>query len=116
MHRGLPAVLLIGLLLGVAACKGEERNPIIVGTDRITVINLTDTAWRDVEVWLNDHYRVQSRDLAAGQRLDIPIRVFVAAYGQHFDPKKQYPSGVEVDAMGSDGKPVKLVWGKGRRR
>jgi hypothetical protein len=116
MHRLLPAVLLTGLLLFAPACKGDERNPIQVGPERITVINLTDTAWREVEVWLNDHYRVQARELAAGQRLEVPIGVFVAGFGQRFDPKKQIPSGVEVDATGTDGRPVKLVWGKGRRR
>ena len=105
-----------GLLLTTAACRGEEPNPIRVGTDRITVINLTSTAWRDVDVWLNDHYRVQAPELAPGQRLEVPLGVFVAAYGQRFDPKKQIPAGVEVDATGADGTPVKLVWGKGRRR
>mgnify|MGYP002392420888 CR=1 FL=1 len=70
----------------------------------------------DVEVWLNDHYRVQQRDLAPGGRLEIPLGVFVAAFGQNFDPKKQVPFGIEVTAVAADGKPVKIVWGKGRRR
>jgi hypothetical protein len=116
MHRLVPAALVTGLLLGALACKAEEPTPIRVGTDRITVINLTATPWRDVEVWLNDHYRAQSRDLAPGQRLEVPLGVFVAGFGQRFDPKKQIPSGIEVDATGADGKPVKLIWGKGRRR
>jgi hypothetical protein len=116
MYRLASAILLAGLLLGVSACTSEEPRPIRVATDRITVINLTDTAWRDVEVWLNDHYRVQARELAAGQRLDVPLTVFIAGFGQRFDPKKQIPFGIEVDAMGADGKPVKVVWGKGRRR
>jgi len=116
VHRLLPAALVMGLLLGAMACKAEEPTPIRVGTDRITVINLTATPWRDVDVWLNDHYRAQARDLAPGQRFEVPLGNFVAAYGQLFDPKKQVPAGVEVDATGADGKPVKLVWGKGRRR
>jgi hypothetical protein len=116
MHRPLSAALVAGLLLCALACKGEEPVPIRVGTDRITVINLTDAAWRDVDVWLNDHYRAQVRELAAGQRVEVPLGVFVAGFGQRFDPKKQIPSGVEVDAVAADGKPVKLVWGKGRRR
>jgi hypothetical protein len=116
MVRVLTAVLLAGVSLGILACKGEEPRPIRVGTDRVTVINLTDTAWRDVEVWLNDHYRVQQRDLVPGQRLEIPLGVFVAAYGRNFDPKKQVPFGIEVAAVAADGKPVTIVWGKGRRR
>jgi hypothetical protein len=116
MKRLLTAGLLAVLVLIVGSCAGEERNPIMVGTDRITVINLTATGWRDVEVWLNDHYRVQAPELAAGGRLEIPMGVFVAAFGQRFDTKKQIPFGVEVSAMGANGKPVKLIWGKGRRR
>jgi hypothetical protein len=54
--------------------------------------------------------------LLPGQRLDVPIGVFIAGWGQRFDPRKQSPFGVEVDAKGSDGKPVRLTWGKGRRR
>jgi hypothetical protein len=116
VRRLLAGALVIGVLAGVLACNKEEPNPVRVGTDRVTVINLTDTAWRNVDVWLNDHYRVQQRDVAPGQRLEIPLNVFVAAYGQKFDPKKQIPSGIEVDAVAADGKPVRIVWGKGRRR
>jgi hypothetical protein len=116
MRRFLAGVLVAGVLIGAPACDKDEPNPVRVGTDRVTVINLTDTAWKDVEVWLNDHYRVQQRDLAPGGRLEIPLGVFVAAFGQKFDPKKQIPSGIEVAAVGADGKPVKIVWGKGRRR
>ncbi len=116
MRRILSVVLLAGILGGALACTKEEPRPLRVGTDRVTVSNLTDTAWRDVEVWLNDHYRVQQRDLAPGQRLEIPLGVFVAAFGQNFDTKKQVPFGIEVTAVAADGKPVKIVWGKGRRR
>jgi hypothetical protein len=116
MRRFLACALIAGVLGGVSACDKEEPRPVRVGTDRVTVINLTNMAWRDVNVWLNDHYRVQQRDLAPGQRLEIPLRVFVAAFGQKFDPKKQIPSGIEVDAVAADGTPVKIVWGKGRRR
>ena len=116
MRRALAIGLLTCLLFGLPACKGEEPNPIKVGTDRITVTNLSDTAWRDVNVWLNDHYRAQARELGPGQRLEVPLGVFVAGFGQRFDAKKQTPLGVEVDAVGADGKAVTLKWGRGRRR
>ena len=116
MKRLLAGVLVAGIAFTALACQGEEPQPIRVSTDRVTVINLTGTAWRNVDVWLNDHYRAQARDLAPGQRLEVPLRVFVAAYGQRFDTRKQIPFGIEVDAVAADGKPVTLVWGKGRRR
>jgi hypothetical protein len=116
MRRVLAGVLVSGLLTGALACHNEEPHPVTVGTDRVTVINLTGTAWRNVDVWLNDHYRAQAPELVPGQRLEIPLRTFVAAFGQHFDPTRQIPSGIEVDAVAADGKPVTIVWGKGRRR
>ena len=50
MRRILSVVLLAGILGGALACTKEEPRPLRVGTDRVTVSNLTDTAWRDVEV------------------------------------------------------------------
>jgi hypothetical protein len=116
MRRPVYALLAAALLTVLAACSIEERHPIIVAQDHVTVINMTDTAWTGVDVWLNDFYRAQVNQLLPGQRLDVPISVFTAGWGQRFDPKKQSPFGVEVTAMGSDGKPVHLTWGKGRRR
>jgi len=121
MTRGrlLLSVIAIGVAAAVfypRACSDVEVEAIVVEGGRVTVTNKTGTDWSDVEVWLNDHYRGQLRSLVAGQRLDIPIRTFVAGYGQNFDPRKQAPYGVEVTAKASDGTPVRLTWGQGRRR
>jgi hypothetical protein len=102
-------------LAALAACSKDERQAIVVQKDRISVFNLTDAAWTDVDVWLNDHYRVQAAGLVPGQRLDIPIGVFIAGYGQRFDNRRQAPFGVEVDARRADGRPVRITWGRGRR-
>jgi hypothetical protein len=106
----------LGFLFFPRACSDVEPQSIIVQADRVTVINTTDAAWSDVEVWLNDHYRGQARELAAGQRLDMPVRRFVAGFGRNFDPAQQAPYGVEVTATGANGEPVRILWGKGRRR
>jgi hypothetical protein len=116
MHRTAAALLVAALVTALASCSSEEPQPIAVAQDRISVINMTNAAWADVDVWLNDHYRAQAAQLLPGQRLDVPIGVFIAGWGQRFDRKKQSPFGVEVTAKGSDGKPVRLTWGKGRRR
>jgi hypothetical protein len=116
MHRTAAALLAAALLGLLAACSGDEPQPIVVAQDRISVINMTSTTWTDVDVWLNDHYRAQAPRLLPGQRMDVPIGVFIAGWGQRFDRKKQAAFGVEVTAKGSDGKPVRLTWGKGRRR
>lgn len=114
--RRVAASFLVAALVVLAACSGEEKHPIIVAPDRITVINMTTVTWTDVDVWLDNYYRAQAPQLLPGQRLDVPVGVFIAGWGQRFDPKKQAPFGVEVTAKGSDGKAVRLSWGKGRQR
>jgi hypothetical protein len=116
MHRTAAALLVTALVVAFAACSRDEPEPIVVVQDRISVINLTSATWTDVDVWVNDFYRAQAPQLLSGQRLDVPIGVFTAGLGQRFDRKKQVPVGVEVTARGSDGKPVLLTWGRGRRR
>ncbi|HEY3382386.1 MAG TPA: hypothetical protein VGK32_11500 [Vicinamibacterales bacterium] len=110
------AALALLVVTMVVACRGEEPESIVVAADRVTVFNRTAGRWTEVDVWLNDHYRVQVRELAAGQRLDVPITVFVAGFGQRFDTKRQSAFGVEVTARDGAGTPVRLTWGKGRRR
>ena len=72
--------------------------------------------WQNVEVWLNDHYRVTKSRMPPGERFSIPLSAFVAGFGQRFDAARQPIRGVEVTASAAGGRPVKLVWGTGRRR
>jgi hypothetical protein len=113
-----PVIVLavLGYFFVPRACSDVQRQSIIVESGRISVVNVSDDPWTDVDVWLNDHYRMQARALAPGQRLVMPTRAFVAGFGQLFDPAKQSPYGIEVTAMGGDGKPVRLTWGERRRR
>jgi len=90
--------------------------PILVGEGRVTVHNRTASAWTDIEVWVNDHYRVTARRLEPGGRLEVPLGNFVAGFGQRFDARRQVVFGVEVTARDAKGRGVRLVWGKGRRR
>jgi hypothetical protein len=117
MRRAVGGVLMLWLaVVGLAGCSHEEPPVFLVAPTQISVFNRTDHTWKAVDVWLNDHYRVQAPELLPGGRLDIPIRTFVAGWGQHFDTRRQVPFGIEVDAKDSTGQPVRLVWGKGRRR
>jgi hypothetical protein len=116
MLRPAAALLVSALVVFFTACSADQPRPIVVASDRISVVNMTGATWADVDVWLNDHYRAQAPQLLPGQRLDVQIGVFIAGWGQRFDRKKQAPFGVEVTAKGSDGRPVRLTWGKGRRR
>jgi hypothetical protein len=108
-------VLLLAVLVLGAGCR-ERREPIRVERGTLIVENQTSQDWTDLEVWLNDHYRVTTRRLEAGGQFVIPLRTFVAGFGQRFDPQRQHVEGVEVTAAAADGEPVRLVYGTGRRR
>lgn len=82
----------------------------------MSVENQTGERWTDIEVWMNDHYRVTARGLEPGGRLVVPLDAFVAGFGQRFDRRRQAVFGIEVTARAASGRDVRLVWGKGRRR
>ncbi len=115
-------ILLAVLLLVVGAtvlpryCRSDQRRAIRVEERRVVITNLTGTSWSDVEVWLNGYYRAQARGLAADQRLEVPLDVFISGWRQRFDPRRQAPAGIEVTARGADGRAIALSWGTGRRR
>jgi hypothetical protein len=100
----------------MAACRTAPAPPIAVSGRTLTVQNQTTAEWRNVEVWVNDHYRVTKSVMPAGERFAIPLTAFVAGFGQRFNPARQVVQGVEVTASTKDGKQVKLVLGRGRRR
>jgi hypothetical protein len=102
--------------LGVPGCGTPPPEPISFEGRAIVVTNLTADEWQNVEVWLNDHYRVTKSRMPPGERFSIPLSAFVAGFGQRFDPARQPFRGVEVTASAPGGRAVKLVWGTGRRR
>ena len=114
--------LAIGVLVTVAAgvgasgCGAPPPDPIAFEARGIVVTNQTDDEWQNVEVWLNDHYRVTKSRMPPGERFSIPFSAFVAGFGQRFDVARQPIRGVEVSASAPGGRAVTLVWGSGRRR
>ncbi|MCK7478789.1 MAG: hypothetical protein M0C28_16490 [Candidatus Moduliflexus flocculans] len=79
-----------------AACRATppNRSPSRGGPSSST--NLTADEWQNVEVWLNDHYRVTKSRMPPGERFGIPFSAFVAGFGQRFDAARQPIRGVEV--------------------
>ena len=110
----LAGVVVVALFL--SACSGTEPEPIVVEGRVLTVQNLTSEDWLAVEIWLNNHYRVTRAAMPAGERFGVPLDTFVAGFGQRFNPARQTVQGIEVTATTAGGKPVRLVWGEGRKR
>lgn len=104
------------VLLALTACSQEEPPPVSIEGRTLTIANLTGEEWRHVEIWLNNHYRVTRDRMPAGERFGVPLDAFVAGFGQRFNPVRQVAQGIEVTATTASGKPVRIVWGEGRKR
>jgi hypothetical protein len=112
--RGVCWVVGTWCAVTLSAC-GEPREPILVQRTSLTLENTTRSEWTGIEIWVNDHYRVTASSLAPGGRLNVPLSTFVAGFGQRFNSATNV-FGVEVTAKSAGGEPVRLIWGKGRRR
>ncbi len=100
--------------LFAAACSTPPQRLTLEGRT-ITIFNDSAEAWKAVEIWVNDHYRVTRDAIAPGERFVVPLESFVAGFGQRFR-REQQVSGIEVTATDASGAAVRLVWGTGRRR
>jgi len=100
--------------LVLAACSTPPERLTLEGRT-ITIFNDSREAWKAVEIWVNDHYRVTRETIVPGERFVVPLESFVAGFGQRFR-REQHVSGIEVTATDASGDPVRLVWGTGRRR
>jgi hypothetical protein len=110
------AVVTAAAALALASCHAQTPRPITIQDRSIAVENQTPDEWQNVEVWVNDHYRVTKTRMAPRERFSIPLDAFVAGFGQRFNPVRQVLRGIEVTASTAGGHPVRLVWGTGRRR
>ena len=110
------AALAATCVLAAQACGREPKPAITMDGQVLTVENQTRDEWQNVEVWLNDHYRVTRSRMPPGERFDIPLSSFVAGFGQRFNAARQPIRGVEVTASAPGGRTVTFAWGTGRRR
>jgi hypothetical protein len=110
------SLLTVAAGLGVPGCRAPTPEPITFQGRAVVVENVTADEWQNVEVWLNDHYRVTKSRMPPGERFNIPLSAFVAGFGQRYDAARQTIRGVEVTATAPGGRAVKFVWGTGRRR
>ena len=78
----------------------------------LTLENQTSKEWRDVLITVNDHFRGGTPKLAAGGRLNAPLRDFQTGFGQKFDRGRMSVFKVVVTAKEPDGKDVRLEWGR----
>jgi hypothetical protein len=102
--RSVRTALLICIM--AAACSSPVSRPIQVHRNLLTVDNQTSRDWLDVEIWINQQYRLTVSRIAARSRFTATLDVFVAGFGQRFDVKRQRIDDLRLKARERDGTPV----------
>ena len=93
----------------IAGCHQKPpAEPLKLEGNLLTVENRTKQDWNHVDIWLNRVYRVQAKSIPAGGRLEAPLNVFVAGFGQKFDFKRQQINDLRLTATLPDGAPLEL--------
>ena len=90
------------------ACSSPVSRPIQVHRNLLTVDNQTSRDWLDVEIWINQQYRLTVSRIAARSRFTATLDVFVAGFGQRFDVKRQRIDDLRLKARERDGTPVEV--------
>jgi hypothetical protein len=91
-----------------AGCRTIPSDPLQIEGNRLTVDNRSSTAWTSVEIWLNTHYRVTTKEIPAGGRFQVGLDSFVAGFGQRFDRHRAQITDLRLTAKLPDGKPFEL--------
>src|SRR5918993_6004428 len=91
-----------------AGCSSPAAPPIQLQRNLLTVDNRTSREWLDVEIWINQQYRLTVPRIAARSRFTATLDVFVAGFGQRFDVRRQRIDDLRLKAREADGTPVEV--------
>jgi hypothetical protein len=97
------------LCLSLACTSPPPIDPLRLEGNRLTVNNRTPDAWNDVEIKINQQYRVVVPQILPGQRFDATLEAFLDVYGNHFRYAHQQIKDVRLTAKLPSGQPVDLA-------
>jgi hypothetical protein len=106
MRALLPALALLGMTAG--GCVDIPPDPLQLDRGILTVDNRSSDDWKDVEIWINQYYRVAVPKIAAGSRFQVPLDAFVSGYAQRFDVHHAVVKDLRLTAKQPDGKPISI--------
>src|SRR5438046_2306190 len=107
MRRALFAVLAL-LIATVTGCVNIPPDPLQLDGGILTVDNRTSSDWKDVEIWINQYFRVTVPAIAARSRFQVPLSSFVSGYAQRFDIDHAVIKDLRLTAKQPDGTPLVL--------
>ena len=95
----LARALACGLLVASIACSsGPPPEPIQLDRGMLTIDNRTDQAWSNVEIWINEYFRITTSSIPAGGRFQAPLSTAVSGVGQRFEFNHMQLKDVRLDA------------------
>ena len=105
MRRAI--VVLLGIAMaGLTSCVNIPPEPLQIDHGTLTVDNHSDTDWQNVEIWINQYYRVAVPKIAGRSRFQVRLDSFVSGYSQRFDLQHAQIKDLRLTAKQPDGTPV----------
>jgi hypothetical protein len=108
LRAGTSLLLLAAAITLTWGCSKKIVAPLQLDAGRLTVTNTTKSDWTHVEIWVNRQYRLTTDSIPAGQQLQTPLSIFIEAYGQRFDFKRQQITDLRLSAKLPSGEPVDI--------
>ena len=100
---------IVGAVAASAACE-RTRPALHLDGNRLTIYNDTNEEWRDVEVILNYHFRIQPKNIEPDGIVQAPLDIFVAGYGQRFNFKTMQITDLRLKAKRPSGEPFEVTY------
>jgi hypothetical protein len=107
MRRALWSALAL-VIVASTGCVDIPPDPLELDGGILTVDNRTSSDWQDVEIWINQYFRVAVPKIAAKSRFQVPLNAFVSGYAQRFDIHHAVIKDLRLAAKQPDGTPVAL--------
>jgi hypothetical protein len=105
MLRALVAVVALAAA-SAAGCSQKPADPLELDRGILTVNNDSPDTWTNVEIWVNQQFRVTVPSIEARSRFQVPLGSFVEGFGHRFDFGRMQVKDVRLTAKTSGGEPV----------
>jgi hypothetical protein len=108
MLRGLVRTVALLGSLAAAGCSKPAPEPLRLEQGTLTVDNQSADEWTNVEIWVNQYFRVTAPSIAARSRFQVPLDAFVSGYGRRFDRKRMQVKDLRLSAKTPAGQAVQI--------
>ena len=105
MRRALVVALVLAIV-PLGGCVDVPPDPLQLDRGLLTVDNHTTSDWNNVEIWINQYYRVAVPKITARSRFQVRLDSFVSGYSQRFDIQHAVIKDLRLTAKQPDGTPV----------